>query len=129
MARSSQVRFAVCIDNSGYRASLERHKIYRVIPDKDAADDGDLRIIDESGEDHLYEAERLLLVDLPPKVIRVLSRSFANAQTIARYPALAAAAGVLWGYGSREELEAAGADTLMKSMEQLCEWAGRPTIG
>jgi phosphoglycolate phosphatase len=37
--------------------------------------------------------------------------------------------GVLWGYGSRAELVAAGADALMQSMEQLCEWAGRPTIG
>ncbi len=35
--------------------------------------------------------------------------------------------GVLWGYGSRGELEAAGADTLMESMEQLCAWAGRPS--
>jgi phosphoglycolate phosphatase len=37
--------------------------------------------------------------------------------------------GVLWGYGSRAELEAAGADTLVESMEQLCEWAGRPASG
>jgi phosphoglycolate phosphatase len=35
--------------------------------------------------------------------------------------------GVLWGYGSRAELEAAGSDALVESMEQLCEWAGRPT--
>jgi phosphoglycolate phosphatase len=34
--------------------------------------------------------------------------------------------GVLWGYGSRAELEAAGADRLVESMEQLCGWAGRP---
>ena len=32
--------------------------------------------------------------------------------------------GVLWGYGSRAELETAGADMLVDSMEQLCEWAG-----
>ncbi len=84
MARSSQSRFAVCIDNSGYRASLERHKIYRVVPDKDAADEGDIRVIDESGEDYLYEAERFLLVDLPPRVIRILNRSFAGSGADAR---------------------------------------------
>jgi hypothetical protein len=78
MARSARHRFAVCIDSSGYPASLERHKIYRVLPDKDAADEGDLRVIDESGEDYLYEAERFLLVDLPPRVVRILNRSFAN---------------------------------------------------
>jgi len=35
--------FAVCVDNSGYPASLELFKIYRVLPDDDAAVDGDLR--------------------------------------------------------------------------------------
>jgi phosphoglycolate phosphatase len=32
--------------------------------------------------------------------------------------------GVLWGYGSREELERAGAERLVESMGRLCEWAG-----
>ena len=36
-------QFAVCINNSDYPASLELHKIYRVLPDDDAAKDGDLR--------------------------------------------------------------------------------------
>ena len=49
-----KTRFAVCVNNSEYPASLEIHKIYRVIPDKDAEREGDLRIIDESGEDYLY---------------------------------------------------------------------------
>src|SRR5947208_6127862 len=46
-------QFAVCVDNSGYEASLERNKIYVVLADKDAQRDGDLRVIDESGEDYL----------------------------------------------------------------------------
>ena len=54
MAKSARARFAVCIDNSGYPASLERHKIYRVLIDRDAAQEGDLRVVDESGEDYLY---------------------------------------------------------------------------
>ena len=29
----------------------ELHKIYRVLPDEDASADGDIRVIDESGED------------------------------------------------------------------------------
>ena len=48
MARASRTRFAVCIDNSGYPASLELHKIYRVLPDKEAEEDGDIRIVDEA---------------------------------------------------------------------------------
>ena len=45
--------FVARVDNSGYLASLELHKIYPVIPDPDAAQDGDIRVIDESGEDYL----------------------------------------------------------------------------
>ena len=78
MARSSRTRFAVCIDNSGYPASLELHKIYRVLPDKEAEGEGDIRIVDESGEDYLFEAGRFLPVDLPPKTVCVLNRSFAR---------------------------------------------------
>jgi hypothetical protein len=64
--------FAICIKNSEYPASLELHKIYRVLPDQDAAEDGDLRVIDESGEDYLYPAEYFIVVDLPPHVQEAL---------------------------------------------------------
>jgi len=50
-------QFVVCIHNGEYQASLELHKIYRVLPDEEAAEEGDIRIIDESGEDYLYPAE------------------------------------------------------------------------
>jgi hypothetical protein len=64
--------FAVCINNSGYPASLELHKIYRVMPDENAAADGDLRIVDESGEDYLYSAKRFIVLDLPQALKRAL---------------------------------------------------------
>ena len=60
--------FAVCVNNAEYPASLELHKIYQVIPDEDAANDGDIRVIDESGEDYLYPAEWFVLVELPEAV-------------------------------------------------------------
>ena len=66
--RHSAARFVVCIDNSGYPASLELHKIYRVIADADAAREGDLRIIDESGEDYLYPADWFAPMELPHRV-------------------------------------------------------------
>ena len=78
MARASRRRFAVCIDNSGYPASLELHKIYRVVPDKEAERHGDIRIVDESGEAYLFEADRFLPVALPVKTVRALNRSFAR---------------------------------------------------
>jgi hypothetical protein len=66
--RSTAARFAVCINNAKYPAALELHKVYRVLPDTDAAKDGDLRIIDESGEDYLYPASWFAIVPVPPKV-------------------------------------------------------------
>ena len=61
-------KFAVCIDNSEYPASLELNKIYSVLSDDDAARDGDIRVVDESGEDYLYPAEWFVLIDVPRKV-------------------------------------------------------------
>ena len=70
--REENFRYAVCINNADYPASLELHKIYRVLSDEDAELDGDLRVVDESGEDYLYSAERFVVVDLPQAVERSL---------------------------------------------------------
>ena len=64
----STARFAICVDNSQYPASLELHKVYRVVPDEDAERDGDLRVIDESGEDYLYHKGHFVFVSFPPAV-------------------------------------------------------------
>ena len=61
-------QFAVCVDNGGYEASLERNKIYVVLPDKDAEGEGDLRVVDESGEDYLFSADRFVAIDVPAAV-------------------------------------------------------------
>ncbi|MBI2152380.1 MAG: hypothetical protein HYV92_10885 [Candidatus Rokubacteria bacterium] len=70
-----QVRFAVCIRNKGYEASLEVGKLYRVIPDQQAARHGYLRIIDESGEDYGYSADRFFAIDLPKPLEKVLLKT------------------------------------------------------
>ena len=67
--KSRTTHFAVCVDNRGYPASLELHKIYRVLPDDDAEAEGDIRVIDESGEDYLYSANRFVEIE-PPKTVR-----------------------------------------------------------
>jgi hypothetical protein len=61
-------RFAVCVRNDGYEASLERNKIYTVLADEDAARDGDLRVVDESGEDYLFSADRFVAIEVPAAV-------------------------------------------------------------
>jgi hypothetical protein len=64
--------FAVCLDNSDYPASLEVGKLYRVIPDQTAADEGYLRVVDETGEDYAFVASRFHPVQLPPAVAQTL---------------------------------------------------------
>ena len=70
MATSKQAKaqFVVCVDNTDYPASLELHKIYRVVPDEDAAADGDMRVVDESGEDYLYSHDRFVPITVPAAV-------------------------------------------------------------
>ncbi len=58
---TAPVEFAICVENAGYPASLQLDKIYRMLPDNDAALDGDIRVIDESGEDYLYPARYFAL--------------------------------------------------------------------
>ena len=65
---AAERRFAVCVRNDGYEASLERNKIYTVLPDDDAERDGDLRVIDESGEDYLFDADRFVKIEVPAAV-------------------------------------------------------------
>lgn len=71
----NRARFVVCVNNKDYPASLELHKIYRVVPDDDAEADGDIRIADESGEDYLYSQNRFV----PIRVPTVLKESMAHA--------------------------------------------------
>lgn len=69
-------RFAICIDNREYPASLELHKVYRVLSDQDAEQDGDLRVVDESGEDYLYPASYFVLLELPRSTVMTLSKAY-----------------------------------------------------
>ncbi len=73
-----QRQFAICVENADYPASLELHKLYRLVLDEDAARDGDLRVIDESGEDYLYPADYFIVVEFPQAVQRALKMSFAR---------------------------------------------------
>ena len=57
--------FVICIDNEEYPASLERRKLYEVIPDPDAESLGQIRVRDESGDDYLYPNVLFVTIDLP----------------------------------------------------------------
>lgn len=57
-------KFALCIRNEDC-GDLETRKVYQVLADDDAANEGYLRVVDETGEDYLYPASYFVLVDLP----------------------------------------------------------------
>src|SRR5438067_4939879 len=63
-----EAQFVVCIRNKEYPASLELRKLYQVLPDSAASRHGQLRIIDESGEDYLYPKRYFMPVHLPDSV-------------------------------------------------------------
>jgi hypothetical protein len=67
-ASATDRHFAVCVDNNGYEASLERNKIYVVLSDKDAESDTDIRVVDESGVDYLFSADRFVAIEVPAAV-------------------------------------------------------------
>ena len=65
-------QFAVCICNTGYEVSLERRKIYELLPDPEAKKAKHLRIVDESGEDYLYPETYFAPIDLSQSLRRAL---------------------------------------------------------
>lgn len=68
-------KFVVCVDNAGYEVSLELHKIYRVLPDEQATADGDVRVVDESGEDYLFPATRFEPIEVPTNIRKAILRA------------------------------------------------------
>ena len=76
--RKPRSAFAVCVNNSGYPASLEVGKLYRIIPDHEAEKHGYLRVVDESGEDYGYSSDRFFPLDIPTKLKTVLRTASGN---------------------------------------------------
>jgi hypothetical protein len=63
-------KFVICTENTGYEASLELRKLYRVLPDSDGHTHGQIRVVDESGEDYLYPSSFFVPIDLPDSVAK-----------------------------------------------------------
>jgi len=57
-----------CNANDGFEASLERLKFYVALEDAQAAAHGQIRVIDESGEDYLYPASYFANFPIPQSV-------------------------------------------------------------
>lgn len=65
-------KFVVCLNNDGFAASLEVGKLYQVVPDRQAEKLGGLRVIDEDGEDYLYDSDLFCPLQVPPIVAQTL---------------------------------------------------------
>ena len=65
-------KYAICVKNDNYTASLELRKLYQIVPDKNSNVRGLIRLIDESGESYLYPAEYFLPIKLSPAILKAL---------------------------------------------------------
>ena len=67
-------QYVLCINNNECE-DLEVRKLYQIIDDPKAMEDGYLRVIDETGEDYLYPENYFILIDLPSAVHKVFEHS------------------------------------------------------
>jgi len=66
-------KYAFCITNKDYPASLEVRKVYRVLPDPEAESHRMIRVIDESGEDYLFPEQMFAPIRLPKVALDTFS--------------------------------------------------------
>ena len=73
--KRGEARFGLCIRNTGYPASLELRKVYRLLSDEQAAKHRQVRVVDESGEDYLYPEGYFVPIKLPQSAERAVLRA------------------------------------------------------
>ncbi|MBW1892653.1 MAG: hypothetical protein JRF40_13410 [Deltaproteobacteria bacterium] len=69
--KNEKQKFMLCLENKDCE-DLERRKIYQVLPDDEASEEGFVRVIDESGEDYLYPKSFFISIQLPIEAQKVL---------------------------------------------------------
>src|SRR2546425_9927506 len=73
--KRDEARFVLCVRNKDYPASLELRKVYRVLAHEQASKHHQMRVIDESGEDHLYPEEYFVPIELPQAAEKAVLRA------------------------------------------------------
>ena len=73
MSVTSKQCFAICVRNDEFPVSLEKRKIYEVLPDTAAAKRQLLRVVDESGESYLYPQSFFIPITLSQEVALALA--------------------------------------------------------
>jgi hypothetical protein len=75
--------FALCVEDGGME-DLETRKLYQILPDREAAREGYIRVVDDSGEDYIYPSDLFVPVRLPAAVVRRLRRPVRSRSGAAR---------------------------------------------
>ena len=65
-------QFVICVKNEGYAASLEKRKLHVALRDPVADKHGQVRVVDESGEDYLYPNTFFRVIALSQSVEKAL---------------------------------------------------------
>jgi len=73
--RKNPKTYGLCVKNRGYAASLEARRVYQVIADSKAEARGLIRVIDESGDDHVHPQSFFVRIDVPKKATRLFVHS------------------------------------------------------
>jgi hypothetical protein len=71
--KSRKKRYVLCVSNNKYPASLEVRKIYAYVPDPKAESHGEIRVVDESGEDYLYPSDLFIPIEVPQEATRAFA--------------------------------------------------------
>ncbi|GAI07927.1 unnamed protein product [marine sediment metagenome] len=72
--KSDKQHYVLCVNNEKYQASLEARKIYQCVPDPQAKAHGQIRVIDELGEDYLYPRGLFIPIEIPKEAIRAFAQ-------------------------------------------------------
>jgi hypothetical protein len=70
-----KTRFLICVDNKGCLVSLKKRKLYVALPDAMALKHGQVRVIDESGEDYLYPKSLFLPITIPQSLRKAILKA------------------------------------------------------
>jgi hypothetical protein len=74
-AKLATSRLLICVENKGYKASLEKRKIYVSLPDAGALQHGHVRVVDESGEDYLYPKSLFLPIPVSASLRKAILKA------------------------------------------------------
>jgi hypothetical protein len=72
--------YFLCINNEGYELSLTPRKVYALLPDEKATEEGFIRIVDDTDEDYCFPKAYFISVKIPAKARPV----FASTPTASR---------------------------------------------